>query len=264
LDDQMDYLDSMHTVDINNGLPLSLRTAIRDCEAFLFLGFDFENWYFRVLFHFLKVPEDGKLIFGLPASLSKQMGPGTQAYFQYLHNFSFYKDESLQLLAELRKRIAANKAKFSRSPEPEQPLRKLLYLHARQDDAIKDALDHHLSLVKKRCGLDSESIHDFAAGTELVIKHAKVDTASVVLIILSADYLADKVLADMLTQRALARRSSSVCVATIYARPISDFAGIFQDAGLIFPAEMPLSMMPGEEGYTTVVDLLTPLIDALP
>lgn len=67
--DRMDYLDSVQGVGKETRLPPALRNAMQNAKCFLFLGFDYEYWYLRVLLHVLKFSEKAELVFGLPENL---------------------------------------------------------------------------------------------------------------------------------------------------------------------------------------------------
>ncbi|MBK7940064.1 MAG: SIR2 family protein [Lewinellaceae bacterium] len=66
--DQMRYVDSMQGVGRETRLPPALLRAMQDCKGFLFLGFDFEDWYLRVLLHILHFVRDEQAVFGLHQS----------------------------------------------------------------------------------------------------------------------------------------------------------------------------------------------------
>lgn len=91
-------------------LPTALRNAMQDCEAFLFLGFDCENWYLRVLFHILKFSEKTRLVFGLPEGASDRMPGATEAFFRHQFKFSFLQDKPVELLQGIRARIESGQA----------------------------------------------------------------------------------------------------------------------------------------------------------
>ncbi len=261
--DQLEYIDSVQGVGKETRLPTGLRNAMQDCEAFLFLGFDYENWYLRVLFHILKFSEKTKLVFGLPEGASAQMPGATEAFFRHQFKFSFLQDRPLELLRGIHARIESGQT--GREPEGGKATRSLLFLHATADEGLKDKLDRHLASVKKKHGLASGSIHDFDGGEVAATQNNKIDAATVIVVILSADFLADDELAEHLVRRALARQSPTVVIAAVYARSVDGAANLFKGKAPVFPAEtIPLSMMQEEAGMPMVAGMLEKLIAAMP
>ncbi len=259
--DQLDYIDSVQGVGKETRLPTSLRNAMQDCEAFLFLGFDYENWYLRVLFHILRFSEKARLVFGLPDGSSTKMSEATRAFFQNQFRFSFLNDNPVELLRRIHDHIEAGKA--ADTAPSEETGRSLLFLYAEQDEPLKEKIDKYLSSAKKKHGLTSESIHKFVPGDAELAKYSMVNAAAVIVILLSADFLADETLAGSLAERALARQSEQTVVAAIYARQVDGVTDFIQGKAPVFPAEtIPLSAIPGEAGLPMVATMLEKLISA--
>jgi len=259
--DQLEYIDSVQGVGKETRLPAGLRNAMQDCEAFLFLGFDYDNWYLRVLFHILKFSEKAKLVFGLPEGASVQMPPGTEAFFREQFKFSFLENKPVELLRGIRQRIESG---ASGQPAGQKATQKLLYLYAPADEDFKDKLDRQLSMLKKAHGLESASVHDFAIGEIQRAENQAIESASVIIPILSSDFFADDHLVNNLLSKALARQSASVAVAAVYAREVHGAADLFRGKAPIFPAESLSVGFVGEEtGLPMVAKLLEPLISAL-
>lgn len=262
--DQLAYIDSVQGVGRETRLPMSLQRAMQeDCESFLFLGFDYDDWYLRVLFHILKVSEKAKLLWAVPEGASANLIPETAAYFQQQYRFSFFKKDPVALLRGVREYLETGDG----APTHASGLasRKLLFLHAEADTAIKNKLDRQLTMVKKTQGLESLSIHDVLPGEDLESAYTRlVDSASVIVPIVSADFFAEEKLSDGLLQRALARQSNSVCVAAVYARACEGWGEIFRGKAPVFPAEtIPLGLMQEDAAYAMVAKSLEQLIAVL-
>ncbi len=259
--DQLAYIDSVQGVGRETRLPMSLQRAMQeDCESFLFLGFDYDDWYLRVLFHILKVSEKAKLLWAVPEGTSANLIPETGTYFQQQYRFSFFKKEPVALLRGVREYLENGDDSHNQSATV--ATRKLLFLHAQADVAIKDKLDRQLAIVKKTHGLESLSIHDILAGENLESESRRLlDLASVIVPIISADFFADEKLSNGLLQVALAKQSSSVCVAAVYARSCEGWGELFRGKAPVFPAEtIPLGLMQEDAAYTMVAKSLELLI----
>jgi len=261
--DQLAFMDSIQGPGKETHLPAGLRRAMQECEAMLFLGFDFENWFLKVLFHILKFSEKAKFVFGLPEGRSAMMDGATAEFFSHQYKFSFLADRPLELLEGLRQRIDSGTTSAAPS---ESELRPLLFLHAQneKDEAILDRIDKQLAAAKRTHGLRSGSIHDFEAGDTTVLHLKRVASASVIVVLLSADFVADDALIS-LAEKALARQSSSVVVAAVYAREVLGATDLFKNKAPVFPAEtVPLSLMPEDVGAKMVAEMLVKLIETLP
>ncbi|MFN0034296.1 MAG: SIR2 family protein [Saprospiraceae bacterium] len=267
--DQLAYMDSVQGVGRETRLPMSLQRAMQeDCESFLFLGFDYDDWYLRVLFHILKVSEKAKLLWAVPEGASANLIPETAAYFQQQYRFSFFKKDPVALLRGVREYLHADglAGESSKGAAGHASSRKLLFLHAEADSDIKNKLDRQLALVKKTQGLESLSIHDILPGDNLEsASNRLVDSASVIVPIISADFFADENLSNALLQRALARQSNSVCVAAVYARACEGWGEIFRGKAPVFPHEtLPLlGLMQEDAAYSMVAKSLEQIIAAL-
>lgn len=264
-DDQLRYIDSIQGVGDETRLPKSLRNAMKSFEAFLFVGFDYENWYLRVLFHILEISASDrtKLIFGLPDGISKNLSLSSEAFFRQQYRFKFLKDKPLDLLQSIRKKIEERQQDRDSQPVENNPARSLLFLHAEADRPTMEKLDRQLAQVKRQHGLVSKSIHDFQTGDDATVKANLVDAASVIIPIISADLLSDDILFGNLTKRALARQSASVCVASVYARECNGVPELFQQQVVLPAHAVPLTWMAEDVGLAKASEQLEKLIAVL-
>ncbi len=263
LADQLNFIDSVQGVGRETRLPASLRNAMQDFEAFLFVGFDYENWYLKVLFHILKIAssEKTKLVFGLPEGLSKNLTAGSEAFFRQQFRFKFLDDDPLSLLRDIGQCIARGRA--SDVDRPAGEARVMLYIHSEADRALVGRLDRQLAQVKRRHGLVSRSIHEFGAGAAEAMMFGLVDRAAVIVPIVSSDLLADDLLFEKLTRRALSRQSGSVCVASVYAREAMGVADLLHGHPVLPAHTIPLTWMDEQTGLAKVAENLDSLISVL-
>ena len=261
--DQLAFIDSIQGPGKETHLPAGLRRAMLECEAFLFVGFDYENWYLKVLFHILHFSDKARLVFGLPEGRSAQMQAGTEEFFRHQYKFSFLPDHPLTLLENLRQRIDSSQNTPATPPENE---RSLLFLHHPndKDEAIRQRISRQLANVKRTHGLRQTSIHDFESGETSQIQARKIAEASAIILLLSADFLADDALVE-LAERAISQSSETVIVAAVYARETAGVADFLQNRIPVFPAKaIPLSRLDEDSGAKKVAEMLESLIQILP
>ena len=260
--DQMDYLDSMQGVGKETRFPPALRKAMQDAKCFLFLGFDYENWYLRVLLHVLKFSEKAELVFGLPENHRENgLSAAVASFFSTQYKFSFFEENATGLLQQLREKL----------PNDSPPLSavktlRLLYLNAPEDAALVGELDRSLSRLKEQFGIAAQSIYDILPGENVDEARSRaVDEANLILPIISADFFADKAFTDTLTPRVLARRDSpGVRIVAIYARDVHGGTDFFKGKIAVLPAEnIPLSDMNREKAFLNIGLELEKILAAL-
>lgn len=261
--DQLAFIDSIQGPGKETHLPAGLRKEMLECEAFLFVGFDYENWYLKVLFHILKFSENARLVFGLPEGRSAEISEATADFFKHQYKFSFLADRPLALLEGIRERID--------SPKNAEPLaagrgRSLLFIHHPNalDEAIRLRIDKQLSAARRNFSLASTTLHEFESGSEADIFSKKIREATAIVILFSADLVADDGLMG-LAEAAIARSSPSVTVVGVNARPVAGLGGLFQNRLPVYPSlERPLSQIDDDSGAKMVADCLEKHFQNLP
>lgn len=263
--DRMDYLDSVQGVGKETRLPPALRKSMQDAKCFLFLGFDYEYWYLRVLLHVLKFSEKAELVFGLPENLPENgFSAGVAAFFSAQYKFSFFGENALELLEKLREKLSENAG----APPPTAPKTlRLLYLNAPEDAALVAELDRSLRQLKEKFGIAANTIHDIIQPGENVeeARRRAVAEANLILPVISADFTAADWLAGALTQQCLARHGSpGARVVAIYAREVFGGTDLFKGKTAILPADnIPLSDMNREKAFFNIGLELEKILAAL-
>ncbi len=264
--DRMDYLDSVQGVGKETRLPPALRKAMQDAKCFLFLGFDYEYWYLRVLLHVLKFSEKAELVFGLPENLPENgFSAGVAAFFSAQYKFSFFGENALELLEKLREKLSENTDNF---PSPAPKTLRLLYLNAAEDAALVIDLDRSLSQLKEKFGIAASSIHDILPGENVEEARLRaVAEANLILPVISADFVAAPEMfgTGTLTQQALERHGSpGARVVAIYAREVFGGTDLFKGKTAILPADnIPLSDMNREKAFFNIGLELEKILAAL-
>jgi hypothetical protein len=263
--DQLRYIDSMQGVGRETRLPPALLRAMQDCKGFLFLGFDFEDWYLRVLLHILHFSRDEQAVFGQHLSQPDRPLPASVGmYFSNQYQITFLPEtDPLDLVSCLRDRFNND---FAETPG-EQPALQLLYLHAIADNDTRIALDKAISRLKSVHNIASSSIHELLAGTDIAAARRKmVEEANLIIAILSADYTADDWLINELTPLASTRHGSErTRMTAVYAREAFGVTDEFLRLGIpVLPAgDIPVSDMNPDKAYQKIAEALQKILEGM-
>jgi eukaryotic-like serine/threonine-protein kinase len=117
----------------------------------------------------------------------------------------------------------------------------LFYSYAREDEALRDALEKHLSLLHRQGLISSWSDRQIVPGTEWSQDiDAHLDTAEIILLLISPDFLASDYCYSVEMQRALERHAhGEAYVIPIILRPVD-----WQGAPFAFLQGLPRDMKP--------------------
>jgi hypothetical protein len=218
-----------------------------------------------VLLHVLKFSEKAELVFGLPENLpEKGFSAGVAAFFSAQYKFSFFGENALELLQNLRDKIVTSN---SDSPPPSAPKTlRLLYLNAAEDAALVTELDRSLRQLKEKFGITAASIHDILPGENLEeARRRAIAEANLILPVISSDFFAADWLAGALMQQCLVRHGSpGMRVVAIYAREVFGGTDLFKGKTAILPADnIPLSDMNREKAFFNIGPELEKILAAL-
>ncbi len=102
----------------------------------------------------------------------------------------------------------------------------VFYSYAAQDRPLRDELEKHLSIVKRQGLISSWHDREILPGKEWAGEiHAHLDTAHIILLLISPDFLASDYCYDIEMERALERhKAKGACVIPIMLRPV-DWSG---------------------------------------
>jgi hypothetical protein len=96
---------------------------------------------------------------------------------------------------------------------PDQPTVKLFYSYSHKDEELRDQLDTHLKLLQRQKVIDVWHDREIGAGTEW--KDAiddNLETADIILLLISADFLASDYCFDVEMRRAMERHEEKSAV----------------------------------------------------
>ena len=102
-----------------------------------------------------------------------------------------------------------------------QPI-KIFYCYAHEDDALREQLARHLSPLRRLRDITGWFDHDIQAGADWKReREAQMDAASIILLLISADFMASDYCYTVEMRRALERhRTGTACVIPILLRPV--------------------------------------------
>ena len=215
--DQLQFLDSILQQEATASIPDSVaiyfvsQRAHEKRKTFLFLGFDFEQWQLRLLLHLFNRYQPNPNAF----ALQKELSDLNRFFYEKNFGFTFAETSPADFLTELKANREANK----KSTEIATGLR-LVLLHHQTDVADCNLLEKQLAGLETQ-KLVAEIWHTgkALASDELdTLITEKINTADMVLLLVSHDFLADDTLYNYAKQ-ALQRGSARCVLVPIIVRP---------------------------------------------
>ena len=124
-------------------------------------------------------------------------------------------------------------------PEPKPKPVKLFFCYAPEDEPLRKELETHLTLLERQGYLDGWSGHTVGAGEDWSAEiERRMAEAQIILLLISADFIASDHLYEVELKRALQRREEGAYVFGVLLRP-TDW-----EHGYLRPQEKPLEMLP--------------------
>lgn len=110
------------------------------------------------------------------------------------------------------------------TPKPTRGI-KIFFSYAHKDEALRDELERQLSMLRRQGFITSWHDRKIGAGEEWAGKiDEHLNTAHLILLLVSADFIASHYCYDIEMERALERhRSGEACVIPIILRPTADW-----------------------------------------
>jgi hypothetical protein len=108
--------------------------------------------------------------------------------------------------------------------EPQQPRAiRVFYSYSHKDEEFREKLETHLALLKRQKIIDTWQDRQITAGQEWRAQiHEQLEAADIILLLISADFLASDFCYDHEMTRAIERHNTSdACVIPIIVRPVS-------------------------------------------
>ena len=176
------------------GLPKSLIAALNDKTHYLFVGFDFEYWYLRLMFETLGMSNRPETAFGFHQNQEGMLKMPTKIFFSNTYKLEFLEEEPEVFLQQLKERINGNS-----SPAVSPKNRKKVCVLCHEDDVpLYEKLAVQLKPLFRKYNIETFDYQSVMGGDviDTAWKNA-IDTADIVLPLLSADFLADDYWIDL-------------------------------------------------------------------
>ena len=205
--DQINFSQKLMTGDPS--LPVDLTRHLDIYKTYLFLGFDWEQWYFRLLLHCLKLEKQSQMI--SPKFESYRIRDKTKEFYNSQFNFTFITEEVDEFVRLLRQ-------KFDQRKQETKGGLKQVYIAYDQEDA---AVGAELAKQLKIYPIETSHLLEMPAGqeTDAWIRQQMAE-AEVILLVISADFIGSEKIMERELSRAIAlQEAGKANVAAIIARP---------------------------------------------
>ncbi|MBL7827000.1 MAG: SIR2 family protein [Saprospiraceae bacterium] len=203
------------TLPANIAFFFNKRPVRRHRKAFVFLGFDFNEWHMRLFMHLLG-SRHGQV---LPQSITLQgedaLQGDVQRFFTDNFNMHFAGPDALGFLTRLGQELE--------TPAPAAPpaSRELLLLYHPADEALRVELEKHLALLRREQLVAVWHEEKVMPGEDVTASlHAHLQSAQLIVPLVTANFLADDRMFTEILPGALERhRAESAVVAPVLMTP---------------------------------------------
>lgn len=257
--DQLNFLEDV--IQHNNAIPNAVLKNLGEKKVYLFLGFNFEHWQLRMLLRLLRLSEQ---------QLSPVLAPGngaltrsTAIFFQNQYKLAFTPHDDAVFLTELVERAQAPEEAEAAGPSGVE----VLYLYDAADEVLKKQLDQHLAVLRQHERISTWDESQLTAGAEIEAGiTAQIERAKMILLLVSADFLASDRLYNDHLQQALARhRRREAVICPILVRPCSWEGASFAKLPTVLPRNKKAATLwdDQDEGFRHIARELEGFLDIL-
>ncbi len=188
-EDRVEFIKNV--VKGNPGIPNAVMSHFDNRKTFIFLGFDLENWDYRLLCDALQLSKDNMTL--SPDASERALSPEARSFYEDHFRFVFVDYDIRQFVEGIEKSFAELGAE---KPEFEAPLRKVVILFDRNESDAHccAALCAHLSGWVQKGTLEIWHRDMPFTGDEEQELQKQLDEADAVIPLLSAGFLSDAAL----------------------------------------------------------------------
>ncbi|MDX2070885.1 MAG: toll/interleukin-1 receptor domain-containing protein [Haliscomenobacter sp.] len=229
--DRLKFIEDI--IQHNNAIPNAILKEFKEDKVVLFFGFDFEHWHLRILPKKIFQKEEISAPVIVPNG-SQPLSRGAMVFYEKQYKMEFLPEEPLAFVQELSRRWETQKDEDL--PEIAAPIR-AMYLYDRADEAYKTMLDKHLSVLKRAEGIQTWDESMISAGEEVDERiRQQLDQANLILLLVSADFLAsDKLYEEQLRQALQRNREGKAYIIPILVRACTWENAVFAKSKFILP-----------------------------
>lgn len=209
----------------NPPVPHKIISEFDDRKTYLFLGFNIEDWQFR-----LPLLLDGLQIENLNSGYAPDLDNYpisniTKSFFEDCYRFRFVENKVLEFIKELVKRYQKETLKDKVAASPPKA-KKMVMLYSDKDVSYRDELLKHLSELERNNFLDiwHKGNIDFGADIEATTME-KLEEAELVFCLMSADFLSSQDFFEFEIPKILERKKEGLKIFVVLIRSIDFEAG---------------------------------------
>lgn len=188
---ERDYIKfTSKVVERKPRISTKITSQFEDPKFYLLVGFDYEQWYLKLLFYIFKVRRYNKHAVYTPKSTAFPISLPNQQFFEDALNFKFVEEDIGAFTSNLKKLYEETYGKNGEPEPPEAPLQVVL-LSAIEDTALKRELLKYIRVLEQKAYINiwhSEMIVASSNTKREIEKRLK--TADIILPLVSADLFA--------------------------------------------------------------------------
>ena len=179
-----------NVVQSNPGIPEEILEQFDTSKSYLFIGFDLEHWQFRLVLESLNIKEGNTTL--APKSPNYSLRNITKSFFQDHFRFNFIDQNVNELFEELNERLEKGKTIEIEGHEKLAQTRKVFLAFCDEDEKICNRLETTLQPLEQNNKILISHRGKITPGDDVPLYiESKLDEADVILLLLSADFLAD-------------------------------------------------------------------------
>ncbi len=179
-----------NVVQGNPGIPEEILEQFDGSKSYLFIGFDLEHWQFRLLLESLNIKEGNTTL--APKSSNYSLRNITKSFFKDHFQFHFVDQYVEELVDELIEKLAIEKEKDLSKSVASVSMKNVFIVYNEKDDEICNRLEITLRPLESKNQIRINHRGRISPGEQISIYvNEKINEAHVILLLLSADFLAD-------------------------------------------------------------------------
>ncbi len=209
-EDQLEFIRNV--VKDDPRIPEEILGQFDDRKTYLFLGFDLENWQFRLLLDGLQLREENTTL--SPKVDRFPLSMMTRTFYEERFNFQFIDQNAIDFLGELKGKV------FPVADEKSKENKKVFLLYDKKEEAVKDALEDSLSQLVQNGEITIHYPGSFVAGTDESEIEQQFRNSDIVLAIVSPNFLANVALSETWLAKAdELEKQEEIILRPLIARP---------------------------------------------
>lgn len=208
-EDRLEFIEKIlqndkESIPNNIAFHLVTRGEVKMPKTYLFIGFDFNEWYLRLIIHLLRDKKAQTLPPTFTLQDPKSLRPDALFFYDKSFEMVFVNHSPDTFLQELGKQLG-----IAPLPKVTEPL-KLFLLYAMEDEPLRKELETHLKVIERTGLVDLWHEGKMLAGDNMDETIAKnLETAHIIIPLITANFIASDKLYQNYLQKAMERHHSN-------------------------------------------------------